>query len=567
MLNLLVVDDEPLITDLIYGLCCDLEDLDMEVYKAFSGPEALEKLGKIRVDIVLLDICMPGMSGLEVQNEIVRNWPECKVIFLTGFDDFDFIQAAVRNRSFDYILKTEDEKTIEKVLRNAIREVEKQIDIQKTLAKARHDIRLALASLREKYLLDLINGSQEEIHSIQIHFHELEMPLDFHNPVLLLLARLEMPLENGNSTSRMKTLYEIKTIAGEFLPPHVIKFPIIYDRSRIFWIMQPDFSNAGKTNPVMEWKRLVMSIQRNLDSIQTACKEALNISVSFILNNAPVHWGMLSETFDRLDMTLSREAGVSRETLLLSGETLVSSKDGQIQDKEKERNSSARLLTRRIAILRELLEKGNEEEFFTHFSDFSRRMKDLMPLEDDFILEVYFSLSAVFLSHINKWKLAELTNTRRILNLLDDIDISDAGEAWRKMSDFFKGLGNQLFGLRKDESFRDTNRIFGFIKKYTEDNLKGDLSLSRFAELLHYHPFYLSRLFKQVTGKSLSEYVSEVKLKKAREMLEQEERRINEIAASLGFDTASYFTRFFKKYTRQTPQEYRNQFRNDRLRL
>jgi two-component system response regulator YesN len=83
------------------------------------------------------------------------------------------------------------------------------------------------------------------------------------------------------------------------------------------------------------------------------------------------------------------------------------------------------------------------------------------------------------------------------------------------------------------------------------------VTLAALADKVHLNPSYLSRLYKQETGVKLSEYVAEIRIRKAKSMLEEEGTRIHEIAAALGYGTAANFTRFFKRFANQTPQEFR----------
>jgi two-component system response regulator YesN len=72
------------------------EMLRLDIYRAYSAIEGLEWLNRTKIDIVLTDIRMPGMSGLELHERVVRQWPRCRVIFLTGFTQFNYIQTAMR---------------------------------------------------------------------------------------------------------------------------------------------------------------------------------------------------------------------------------------------------------------------------------------------------------------------------------------------------------------------------------------------------------------------------------------------------------------------------------------
>ncbi|MBW7462077.1 response regulator, partial [Paenibacillus sepulcri] len=112
MYNLLIVDDEPRIVSGLYEQFLDWKPEELNVYRAYSPLEALAILTGSKMDIVLTDIHMPGMSGIELQQKIHERWPRCKVIFLTGYSDFDYIQSAMRNGGMDYILKVEGDEPI-----------------------------------------------------------------------------------------------------------------------------------------------------------------------------------------------------------------------------------------------------------------------------------------------------------------------------------------------------------------------------------------------------------------------------------------------------------------------
>src|SRR5690625_1581908 len=116
MYRILIVDDEQLITDALYDVIRQLMPDELDVYKAYSGKEALEWMNRTRIDIILTDISMPGISGLELVEQVQELWPRCKVIFLTGYDYFDYVYQAIQMKDVRYLLKTEGyDKVIETV--------------------------------------------------------------------------------------------------------------------------------------------------------------------------------------------------------------------------------------------------------------------------------------------------------------------------------------------------------------------------------------------------------------------------------------------------------------------
>ncbi|MDN4602171.1 response regulator [Paenibacillus sp. F6_3S_P_1C] len=89
MYRMLIVDDEQLLLNGLYELFLEAEGHRLELYKASTALEALRVMSEKRIDILLSDIKMPKMSGLELGDQVKQQWPECKLIFLTGFDQFD----------------------------------------------------------------------------------------------------------------------------------------------------------------------------------------------------------------------------------------------------------------------------------------------------------------------------------------------------------------------------------------------------------------------------------------------------------------------------------------------
>ena len=131
-------------------------------------------------------------------------------------------------------------------------------------------------------------------------------------------------------------------------------------------------------------------------------------------------------------------------------------------------------------------------------------------------------------------------------------------EDFGPLFDAFEATMRSLFECSRKSNRRDMENIIKFVEGYADNHPGEDLSLSRFAEMLHFHPFYLSRLFKRISGIPLSDFIINIRLKKARELLVGTNKKVVEIASELGFGTSSYFTRVFKQNFGKTPQEYRN---------
>lgn len=158
MRRLLIVDDLPIIVDGLLELFQSTEHLELDVLKAYSGEEALRLMREGPVDIVISDIKMPGLEGIELLQIIQADWPACKVIFLTGYNDFHYIRSAMAYGGFDYILKVESDDKIIASVERALEKLEEEGKHLRMLERANRRMREALPLLQKEYIWDLLQG-------------------------------------------------------------------------------------------------------------------------------------------------------------------------------------------------------------------------------------------------------------------------------------------------------------------------------------------------------------------------------------------------------------------------
>lgn len=128
MYQVLVVDDESHVTDAISMLLSEQTDIDIEVFVANSAREALSLLEAQRIDLMLTDITMPDMSGIELLEQTSRRWPLCQVVMLTGYSDFQYAYEAFRLKAAGFLLKTEPEKVLVATIRETLMHIEARFE-------------------------------------------------------------------------------------------------------------------------------------------------------------------------------------------------------------------------------------------------------------------------------------------------------------------------------------------------------------------------------------------------------------------------------------------------------
>ena len=124
MYRMMIVDDEERIANSIYDLMD--ERFDFELYRCYSAMAALDVIRTMRFDIVITDIAMPGMSGLELLNKVQAIWPKCHFLILTAYDSFDYAYETLRHDRVDYLLKIESYDTICQCVERKLQDIQKE---------------------------------------------------------------------------------------------------------------------------------------------------------------------------------------------------------------------------------------------------------------------------------------------------------------------------------------------------------------------------------------------------------------------------------------------------------
>lgn len=159
MMRLLIVDDEHYIVNYLAALVEAHAPEDLEVYKCYSGMEALELSKTMKIHLALLDIRMPGLSGIETASRIRTSDPDFRVIFLTAFDNFEHIYAADKLPHSRYLLKTEKDEVILSEIFSAVDEIKQEADKLHLLSTASQNSLLLSHLLEQTILKEIFSGN------------------------------------------------------------------------------------------------------------------------------------------------------------------------------------------------------------------------------------------------------------------------------------------------------------------------------------------------------------------------------------------------------------------------
>ena len=238
-MKLLIVDDEHYIVNYLAALILEHAGEDLEVYKCYSGIEALDLAKTMKIDLALLDIHMPGLSGIDTASGISGYYPDCYIIFLTAFDNFEHIYAADKLSHSRYLLKAESDEVILKEVFSAIREIQQEADKLHLLSTASQKSMLLSHLLQQTILKEIFSGESIEkiIHSLQISWSEF--PLDLQNPVFLMYTQIHYRTFQEKYRIHSKTTLENLQLMERLCVNKFHYSMLDMEQGNLLWLFQP----------------------------------------------------------------------------------------------------------------------------------------------------------------------------------------------------------------------------------------------------------------------------------------------------------------------------------------
>ncbi|PQP81446.1 DNA-binding response regulator [Paenibacillus sp. PCH8] len=535
MYRLLIVDDEEIITDSLYETFARHMPDRLDVCKAYSAQEALNWMRRSRIDIVLTDIRMPGMSGLELTEQIQASWPNCRVIFLTGHSDFDYAYRAFQMTNVRYLLKTEGYDKVMAIIEDVMEEIRQSHSMLELLEQSREvNSRLAVIQ-QEEYMRKLLQDCTSVVSSpleTQDELAKRGIGLQADLPVYLILGRFNTSPGTGSELTRVQE--SVRIIGSTLMHERTMYASVTDHYGDTVWLVQP------KQEEEKEGDKLVRFLEGTLELVQEACMVSLGVSIAFTLSGRSSDWSEISRQYERLRLLQWMKIGDGVSMVLTDHHDELST--GVL--KESGRISS------RIEIMSGYLETGRIQPFYDIFEELASELLQ-QDITMERAMETYYNLALLLHSTINRWGLQQqIPDQRNLLHLGEHACMKDAVQ-------FLYHAADELVRFKRSNEQERANVVIHSLCSYVKENLEKDLSLVRLAELHHFNPSYLSRFFKQEMGINLSEFIDDYRIRRAKELLQNTDLMIREVALQVGYEAAHSFTRLFKKLTGMTPQEYR----------
>ena len=523
MYNILITDDEQIVIDsLSYIISKNFAD-EVKVFTALSGTEAIEIVMKENIDILFMDINMPGLSGLETVSVITKLKPNIVFVILSAFDRFQYAQTAIELGAYKYITKPVNRNLVIETIRGAINLLqEKQGKLSADL-ELHKKLDLVSPMIENDFIYACIFNNEKSIDlSAYLEYFNLsESPWVF--------CCFEFPNINAdNQYSIYMKIHELlnkehRCLISSFMMNRIVVFFPVYSQT-------PDYNEVQE-----QIKKIYNLLSYNISSgirggISTIGTDKSLLQVSYnealsALNKADSNGGLVFSEANKT-VSVTQQNSKSRQNL----------SHGEFKNQ----------LLKKLS----LGDTSGVKSFLELFS--TELFSEELPL--DKIKNSFFELivTANNTTHeINKsFVSSTFDNAFATLTSLDDKKL---------IKDFAQTFLLECTAAISTVRKTDTNPIIKKVCDYVEEKLSEDISLEMAADFAGVSSFYLSKLSKEEKGETFINYVSDKRLEKSCQLLAQTELSIKEITAAIGYNDQNYYSRIFKTKYGLSPKEYRKE--------
>jgi len=540
MINVIIIDDEEPLREAI-KILGQWEELGVShIYEANNGKAALELLAQHSIDIALIDMKMPEMNGKQLLQELERKYPRLLTIVISGYDDFEYTKQAIRSRVVDYLLKPINRQELNQSLRKAVDLMEARRKEEEESIHQNITLNMSLPKLKEKLYLSLIDRSYTS------YYNEDLVKLIGVDQPNQLLAAVSIYMLNMKQLAKRRFKEDIDLL-------HFAVTNIVHDITSSYF-QSFSFANPKRERDIITIltfegsyrEDMLYKLYHQMNKLSTTLRELFQLEVVIGIGS-PVHnIQELTVSFDQakravMKYDLKREynsGAVMKSDDALEGNTSEYQSVLTRLNQLKQASEAGRAMQSFYQYLAGQLEKA--EQFTLGQSE--KLLEEMIIMFNDVAMEFGVASSKLPIG---------ADEPLRVLGIDGDYSNTEQlGSILQQLVQVYKEMIDQ-------EQQQDTSFKIQDIKKYIDQYYYEDIKVTMFAEKYYLSREYLMKLFKQQYGRGIHEYVQHVRMEKAKELLADEQLKVQEISDMLGYKDNNYFSKAFRNRFNMTPSEYR----------
>lgn len=531
MKKVLIADDEILVRVGLKSAVDWEENGYIVVAEAKNGKEAIAMFEEHSPDILITDISMPYMNGLELIQTLKEKKQSLKVIILTHYDDFSYAQEAVELGVAQYILKSQlSPDNLLKVLKKVSKEIDESMDASNSVQEE-NNVPIK-KSIRDVELYKIITEKVESKEELEITLLKCGVQFTFDSFIVAYALIPRRSIENDRYKDNSIYLKKVlENVSQQILTKSGFSVVTVIRDNKIFYWFNFYDDKLQHNNVIEKVTKLMISVKNNVNKFLDV---QLSVGISSISNRL-------------IDINkLYNEAKIAQEyNFFDSNKIYVFSEDMRQEHKDMPIFDSNKL--------KEYMIDKNKDELHEYLEIIFKQL---------FFIKKIEYVRRVFIDLLNQAKLLHnQLNNNSNSNLSDlDYNIFDQVYDFDLIKKYILQVYYNLFLFYQNHRIKQYSYIVQKSIHYIEQNYNKNISLSDVAEYVELSSSYLSFLFKKEKGVNFISFLTEFRIEQAKKVLARSNKKMYEIAEQVGFDNPYYFSKIFKEITGMTCKDYRKNY-------
>ena len=528
MYRVILVDDEPLILAGIASLL-NWEEHDCAIVgKATNGPSAYDMILEQKPDIVITDIRMPVLNGLELIEKCQATGMSFAFLVLTNLEEFDLARKALALGASDYLVKL---NLSPEELSRAVNRAKENCDLMVRKNEHQHVGSQSQAGTGEyarAYFTQLLISQDESLVPHEALLSEYEKPF----AILFSLRQDNICFLPGEEVMDLKQISsQISDILGGICSRFFHAFTLLPYNSNTFLLVAS----------LRDYETFEETVTSFCQKANSALKTYFEFTAVFGISDTG---GGILELPSAV-----KAAKTALEYYYYDSSSPIVFYHGQQYHKSSARTFNINFLKKDLALALQQNDSGKLSEIFGQIIDLFTECKPGKEHAASACINIYTYLYSFFDNTENSYQdIFPYT-----------INVAEYLNHFTSLADILEWLGSfekKLCKLLDDRKENRSDKLVEQAKRYIGGHYQSKLTLTEIAEVLNISAGHLSITFKKFTGMTLSDYIANVKIEHAKELIDTHQYLMYEISDMLGFDNPYYFSKVFKKVTGMSPREH-----------
>ncbi len=529
--RIMLVDDEEEVRKAMIRQM-DWERLGFTVVgDAENGQEALEKLEQLEPEVIMTDIRMPYMDGLTLTARIREKYPSIKILIFSGYDDFEYAQQAIKLNVAEYILKPVNGEELAEILNRIKISLDQEIEQRRNFDSLRESYLGSLPILRELFLNDLVRRTTDvDLVTPKLREYGIDI-LDARKWLAAVihiedLKRTETPVFSNHQEL---IPISVRGLAEDHLRPYC-RFAIFNSMDGITVIAAIDENNTQT------------GLMNLFNDICKESRRVLEVTITVGVGHRSDALQEISRSYQTAVDALGYRAIVGVGKVIY------------INDVEPVSRGKLQLDGKGEAELIAAIKFGPKEMIETVIQNMANRMEDAKVHASQYQLYMLSIINCM----IQMMQQYDLNMDDMFGEGFQYLDALAGGYSREKFASWMIPIACRMNETMNQERDNTTKKVILEAKEYIQEHYSNpDLSVEMLCRHLHMSPAYFSTVFKRETGQTYVNYLTEVRLDKAVDLLNETSDKTYVIAEKVGYQEQNYFSYVFKKKYGVSPTKYR----------